>query len=118
MSPAAKTSVAVMMMLLTAITSVASANQTAPLPLLADRASAPAAPTVITLEKAALNQAELAKYQALAGQAQFLAGQEAAGASDTTKIVVGVVCVVVLSVALAKALEGAAASQILASAHP
>lgn len=92
MNPATKTSVAVVMMILTAVSSFASVNPAGPAPIPASRTLNTAAPTLV-VKKTGLDRAELAKYQSLAGQSQFLAGQEAAGASNTTKIVVGIVCV-------------------------
>ena len=94
-----KTSVAVLMLILTAVSSVASVNQPVSVLPGPDRAPALAAPTRVA-KPVGLNQAEFAKYQTLAGQSQYLAAQQAAGASTTTKVVVGALCVVFLVVAV------------------
>ena len=71
----------------------------------------PASPTTPTvqLSKAALNSAELAKYQQLADDSQSLAMQQAAGATDKGKVVlitVGVIAVVALAVGLSNLSPG------------
>ena len=96
--------IAVVMVISTAVSSLASVSPklAPPLPLPAFEAPLPA-PTVLA-QKQALNPAELAKYQQLADQSQGLATHQAAGASSTTKtvlIVAGVVVVAVIVVGLA-----------------
>ena len=94
---------AVLMVISTAVSSLASVSPTPtpalPLPAL----EAPlTAPTVLA-RKQALNPAELAKYQQLADQSQDLATHQTAGASSTTKtvlIIAGVVVVAVIVVGL------------------
>lgn len=100
MNRATKTSVAVVMMILTAVSSVASVNPTTPSLPPPDRESTLAAPTVVA-QKVGFSRAELAKYQTLSVQSQYLASQEAAGASDTTRVVAVVVSVVLVAALVA-----------------
>ncbi len=75
------------------------------------RSTSPASPTTPTvqLRKAALNSAELVKYQQLADESQSLATQQAAGATDKGKVVlitVGVIGIVALAVGLSNVSPG------------
>ena len=102
MNRSAKTSVAVVMLILTALSSIASELPNADLGvLMPSRPVTLTAPAVVT-RKVTLNSGELEKYQFLGVQSQSLANHEAAGASDRTKavlIVVGAVVVVLIIVA-------------------
>lgn len=96
--------IAVVMLVSTAVSSLAAETTTVAPSLQLSASPAPlTAPTVLS-KKVALNSADLAKYQQLADQSQGLATQQAAGASSTTKtvlIVVGVAVVVVVVVGMA-----------------
>ena len=91
------------MLILTALSSMASELPNANLGvLIPSRPVTLPAPTVVT-KKVTLNSGELEKYQLMGVQSQSLANHEAAGASDRTKavlIVVGVVVVVLIVVAV------------------
>ena len=78
---------AVVLVISTAVSSLASVSpEPAPILALPAFATPLSAPTVLT-RKQALNSAELAKYQQLADQSQDLATHQTAGASSTTKTV-------------------------------
>ena len=102
MNRSAKTSVAVVMLILTALSAIASELPNANLGVvIPSHPVTLTAPTVVT-RKVTLNSSELEKYQLMGVQSQSLANHEAAGASATTKtvlIVAGVVVVVLIVVA-------------------
>ena len=89
------------MLILTALSSIASELPNANLGvLIPSRPITLTAPTVVT-RKVTLNSGELEKYQLMGVQSQSLANHEAAGASDRTKavlITVGIVVVVLIVV--------------------
>ena len=89
--------IAVVLVLSTAVSSLASVNTklapTLPLPAFAAPLTAP----TVLARKQALNSAELAKYQQLADQSQDLTTRQAAGASSTTKTVLIIVGVIVVA---------------------
>ena len=101
MKSVTKTSVAVILLVQTALSSVASElprlNRRDPLFVQQTTWAAP----MVVARKVALNSDERARYQQLEKQSRHLAKNEAAGASDTTKIVLIVVAGIVVTAAIA-----------------